>query len=531
MAIVSALLNGSVSGDSNQQKLLVCAQSNGAIDEILERLSKGLWTDNGVYQKPPAGSIVRTGLGYRLRQREKKVAAFCVETMVEEELGGDWQKEVDSLHAELQELQSRMGKNKSAMEELEKKRGSMSFSDNSQGLPSASPLRKAQQNQEERDGLKKQMDRDGRRIREIKEIIATKQRLRKEARAAKSLELISRARVVCATLSGSGSEILRQQNLTFETVIIDEAAQAVEVATLIPLKNRCRQCILVGDPNQLPATVVSKEASQRKFDQPLFSRLQQAGHKVLMLDIQYRMHPAIAAFPSAHFYQSKLKNGENVLSGDYQKPFHSDPIFPPLAFFDVSDTCEISKGQSVYNKKEALCLLKLLAHFLSSHSSSVTTIGIIAPYNGQRSHILQEIQRSSYQYPKGTVFMVDTVDGFQGREVDVLFFSATRTSRLGFLADVRRLNVALTRPKFGLYIFGYSPLLSSNEAWSALIEHTKKSNCYFETENGDNLIHKSKSAPVKPSVPSSRREMTDIERAINVLNKQPQKSRIILEKN
>ena len=112
--------------------------------------------------------------------------------------------------------------------------------------------------------------------------------------------MLESANIVFTTLSSSGLGILEDLNLeeyTFETVVVDEAAQAIEVSNLIPLRFGCKQCVMVGDPKQLPATVFSRAAAAHSFERSLFERLEKAGHPVTMLDTQYRCHPSIAEFP------------------------------------------------------------------------------------------------------------------------------------------------------------------------------------------------------------------------------------------
>lgn len=122
--------------------------------------------------------------------------------------------------------------------------------------------------------------------------------------------ILQGANIVCATLSGSAHNVLLQTKMYFETVIIDEAAQSVELSALIPLKYGCKQCIMVGDPNQLPPTVLSQEAANFKYEQSLFVRMfTNFPDRVHMLNVQFRMHPEISKFPSDEFYKSKLKDG------------------------------------------------------------------------------------------------------------------------------------------------------------------------------------------------------------------------------
>jgi len=131
-------------------------------------------------------------------------------------------------------------------------------------------------------------------------------------RAELKRKILLRADVVCATLSASGYDILNDIPEGFETVIIDEAAQSVEPSTLIPLKYNCKRCILVGDPLQLPPTVISQTAKQAGYERTLFERMQKLNCNVVMLSIQYRMHPQISVFPSNQFYASRLMDYQTM---------------------------------------------------------------------------------------------------------------------------------------------------------------------------------------------------------------------------
>lgn len=118
--------------------------------------------------------------------------------------------------------------------------------------------------------------------------------------------LLEEADIVGSTLSYSGSAVFARLNRKFDVVVIDEAAQAVEPSTLIPFMNGAKRVYLVGDPNQLPATVLSARASEYSYSKSLFKRLMLAGYPIHMMNVQYRMHPDISAFPSKEFYGGRL---------------------------------------------------------------------------------------------------------------------------------------------------------------------------------------------------------------------------------
>ncbi|GKC73465.1 helicase Sen1 [Tanacetum coccineum] len=243
---------------------------------------------------------------------------------------------------------------------------------------------------------------------------------------------------------------------------------------------------MVGDPKQLPATVLSDVASKYLYQCSMFERLQKAGHPVTMLTKQYRMHPEICRFPSLHFYDGNLVNGDGMSSKE--KPFHKTEGLGPYLFFDIADGQELhgKNSGSLYNECEADAAVELVRFFRKSYPSEFIggRIGIITPYRSQLS-----LLRSRFSAAFGSYIMdemeLNTVDGFQGREVDILVVSTVRAGAteemnsrksIGFVADVRRMNVALTRAKHSLWILGNVRTLQTNKNWGALVNDAKDRN-------------------------------------------------------
>ena len=281
---------------------------------------------------------------------------------------------------------------------------------------------------------------------------------------------LRRAEIVLTTLSYSGLDIFSRIERHFDVVVIDEAAQAVEPSTLIPLRHNCRQLFLVGDPVQLPATILSTRAVENTYDMSLFERLMVNDYKVNLLQTQYRMHPSLRAFPSKTFYHNIVKDGENVKYSTLRK-WHERNFFGPLAFYDVSDTKDQLIGTSFMNQRQASCVVELVQFLLQeypeiipSHQSSNTTtimddndninnatptttttttannnnnnnkqrnqssmvneetlIGIISPYKAQIEEI-KELLIESLGEDTASKINVNTVDGFQGRERDIIIY-------------------------------------------------------------------------------------------------------------
>ncbi|EPR58194.1 RNA-directed RNA polymerase [Toxoplasma gondii ME49] len=313
------------------------------------------------------------------------------------------------------------------------------------------------------------------------------------ALAAIKAEILQESRIVCATLSVSGCRDIAAATEAFDTVVIDEASQGVEMSTLIPLRLGCRRLILVGDPRQLPATIFSRVAIQHRYDQSLFQRLEAAGHKVNMLSVQYRMHPCISKFASSTFYQNQLQDAENIVGLVRPPiPWYSIPIFKPLVFFAIN-TSHTEENTSLINVDEAnfVCqLVDLLKRIFVAlgRTDWEGKLAIISPYAQQVSLLRQRIKAQlRITDNKACPIDVNTVDGFQGQEKDLIIFSAVRAqytnpttaqtklnTSIGFLADERRINVALTRGRTNLWIVGNGRFLMSNHHWRCLWKYTKE---------------------------------------------------------
>mmetsp|Transcript_18961 Transcript_18961/g.45461 ORF Transcript_18961/g.45461 Transcript_18961/m.45461 type:complete len:406 (+) Transcript_18961:3-1220(+) len=297
------------------------------------------------------------------------------------------------------------------------------------------------------------------------------------------LAVLNEAQIVCTTLSCAGYTMFSQLKVGFDTVLIDEAAQAVEVSTLIPLKYGCRRLILIGDPEQLPATVFSQVATQHNYEQSLFQRLQLGGQRVTMLTTQYRMHPHISRFPGARFYLGALTDAAH-LSEACEREWHKLRCFAPYVVYDVADGKATASNSSWLNETEA-CLAMLIArHLVEAYPRTISplSIGIVTPYNGQVRHI-RRLFASEFGDEMGSQFEVNSVDGFQGREKDIMILSCVRSDQgsqwrgIGFLKDERRVNVMLTRAKFSAFVLGHGETLKQDKLWGALFEDAAARGC------------------------------------------------------
>ena len=293
-------------------------------------------------------------------------------------------------------------------------------------------------------------------------------------------DILDNADVICATCIGSGHLLLDGRR--FPRVLIDEATQATEPATLVPIVRGCKQLVLVGDHKQLPPTVISSRAEKMGLNISLFERLIQLGVNSTMLLEQYRMHPCIAEFPSIQSYEGLLKN---AIFED-KRPTPIGLIWPdfenPVAFLPVEGGEIVSQdGHSKANPTEAGWVLKMVESILQGQDISPHEIGIITPYNGQ-VRAIRDLMESSGGMEKGGKWEgieVRSVDGYQGREKEVIILSAVRSNpegNVGFLDDSRRLNVALTRAKRGLVVIGDPKTLRNQRDWDFWLTWAEQQN-------------------------------------------------------
>ncbi|KAM7291600.1 uncharacterized protein ISCGN_028173 [Ixodes scapularis] len=292
------------------------------------------------------------------------------------------------------------------------------------------------------------------------------------------LKILRKANVVLSTLNSCRSRLLeeafgRASPQCFSSVIVDEATQCTEVETLLCLQYRTSRLVLIGDPLQLPATVLSRHAVQLNFQESLFERFYKClenekkggAQAVFMLTDQRRMHSEICSFPSRYFYDGKLQPVAGL-----DASYASFPLNPYLVF-NVLGSPEMNDGSStsMANHGEAEFVVRL-CHTVRKVVGPGTSICVITFYRAQKTTISELLQRDSS-------FEVNTVDGFQGQERDVVVLSCVRASHpmgyIGFVADARRLNVSITRARKALFICGHLDTLKDSLEWSALIKDAR----------------------------------------------------------
>lgn len=315
-----------------------------------------------------------------------------------------------------------------------------------------------------------------------------KREMRQESRAliadARRLEeqvatsILDHATVVCATLTGIDAAILSDRR--FDLAVIDEAGQTTEPACWIPLL-RSDRLVLAGDPFQLPPTVVSTEAAQEGFAVSLLERLMAAqGEKISRrLTIQYRMHEQIAAFSSAEFYDGSLAPDASVathLLSDLPGIEPDDFTSSPLEFVDTAGAGydeEIEPdGESRLNPQEAIVVQRRVTQLLEQ-GIAAHDIAVISPYAAQVRHLRELLDVDDLE--------IDTVDGFQGREKEAVIISLVRSNArgdIGFLGDIRRMNVALTRARRKLIAIGDSATIGGQAFYGRLLSHFESHGAY-----------------------------------------------------
>ena len=325
---------------------------------------------------------------------------------------------------------------------------------------------------------------------EVGELSDRDQRKWRSLRSRTEREILQAADVICCTCVGAGDP--RLKNFRFRQVLIDEATQAIEAEALIPVSLGAKQVVFVGDHCQLGPVVMCKSAAKAGLTQSMFERLVLIGNRPIRLQVQYRMHPSLSEFPSNMFYEGSLQNGvtesdrlllnEPNYKGkeDFPWPVPSKPMF----FYSIQGMEEISaSGTSYLNRTEASYVEKVVTHLLRM-GVTPQQIGVVTPYDGQKKYITESMRRSgALASSLYEAIEVASVDAFQGREKDFILVSCVRSSEsqgIGFLSDPRRLNVALTRARLGLILFGNPRVLSKNALWAALLLHFKESDTLVE---------------------------------------------------
>jgi superfamily I DNA and/or RNA helicase len=305
-------------------------------------------------------------------------------------------------------------------------------------------------------------------------------------------DLLQNSDVICSTLVGSSHPTLRGKR--FKTVFIDEAGQALEPACWIPIL-RSERIIFAGDHLQLPPTIKSNEAARLGLSKTLFEKgIEKHPNQSSMLQVQYRMHEDIMKFSSQYFYNDELVAHDSVKK-ELLRPNQS-----PVEYIDTAGAGYV-EGQdketlSRFNHEEAQMLIRQVEKLVEEIGveewlQQRITMAIITPYRAQVDYILKLAEASPVIEPLHGLISINTVDAFQGQERDVIAISFVRSNdkgEVGFLNDIRRTNVAMTRAKKKLIMIGDSATLGAHPFYLELIDYVQQKEFYksvFELMSGD----------------------------------------------
>ena len=299
-------------------------------------------------------------------------------------------------------------------------------------------------------------------------------------------DIFGQARVIASTLVGAGNKLLDGHK--FGTLFIDEAAQALEAACWIPIR-RASRVIFAGDHCQLPPTVKSLDALKGGLGTTLMERIvNNKPECVSLLEVQYRMNDEIMQFSSDYFYHGKMRSAPEVA----HRVIHEGDA--PILWFDTSainlgeDEQDNFREQFIgetfgrVNKGEAGLTLSLLQIYFQRVGKQYILdnridVGIISPYRAQVQYIKRLIRKRAFFKPFRHLITVNTVDGFQGQERDVILISLVRANdmgQIGFLRDLRRMNVAITRARMKLFILGDAPTMTRHPFYRRLFNYIQR---------------------------------------------------------
>ena len=297
-------------------------------------------------------------------------------------------------------------------------------------------------------------------------------------------DIFQRTQVVASTLVGASGASLK--GMKFPVVFIDEAGQGLEPATWIPIL-RTDKVVLAGDHCQLPPTIKSFEAAKAGLSETLFEKaIKRQDQASKMLNLQYRMPELIMGFSAGQFYNKELKAAPNTLD------HYLSPDEPVMTFIDTAGSGFTEEQEeetlSTYNAEEARFTINVLEGLLERIGTNAFleqqwTVGLISPYRAQVRRMKELLAEGDFKSIRTIeeLLTVDSIDAFQGQERDVIVISLVRSNpegEIGFLADVRRMNVALTRAKRKLIVIGDSSTLSSNPFYQDFLDYVEINNIY-----------------------------------------------------
>ncbi|XP_076178494.1 uncharacterized protein LOC143152358 isoform X1 [Ptiloglossa arizonensis] len=461
--IVTQVLYGSnrYTNNGSPLKILVCAPSNAAIDEITMRLLQIRSTMKHVHSK--GFKMVRIGRAGAIHPIVKDISVTeLAKREVKRTTTNTNNIPLDSVDEEKSFLESKINAlkcelaNTQKMDEVYRQHVRMKLTDIT---------------------AKYELLLHRRPLKEInpKELV-------KIQRAAEN-RVLAHADIITCTLSSCYNNQMESVFVSdkhkISVCIVDEASQSCEAETLIPLMLRVNTLVLVGDSNQLPATILSPQAKQFGLDQSIFSRVQNAfefypSNPIIGLDMQYRMQHEICSWPNKFFYGGKLKT---AVARNESFPFQTYRILNINANQNNDNSSNTDEAQFVTNMIASMLI------FANFDKWECISIGIITPYNNQKSILQKKIAERmallSENIKKKIKLDVNTVDGFQGQERDVIIMSCVRSRGIGFLSDRQRLCVALTRAKHSLILCGNFNTFMRDPMWNSLLSDAKFRKIFF----------------------------------------------------
>lgn len=298
--------------------------------------------------------------------------------------------------------------------------------------------------------------------------------------------LFDEGQVICCTPVTSTNRALIKKN--FNTLFFDEASQALEPMVWIPLL-KCKRVIFSGDHFQLPPVVKSLDAKKEGLDVTLLDTCMKLENASSLLTRQYRMHNAIMSFSNSYFYKNELEADISVKDALLDATSDSDFLKLPIELVDTAgcsfDEMQNPETLSMLNRGEADLLYKHLNLLIDQYGYSKQqhhiTVGIISPYKEQIELLKEKLAEQDFtDKPIGHI-SVKTIDGFQGEERDVIYISLVRSnsnSEIGFLSDIRRMNVALTRAKKKLVVIMDTATVGNHPFYKAFTEYCEKNGFY-----------------------------------------------------
>lgn len=499
---------------AKKPRILVCTPSNAACDELMARVMKdGFCDGNGKVYKP---NIVRIGgdaaVDPRVKDRFLNSLVMRYSSMSEM----DWQNsylecvhKLQSVEREGRIMEASLSKTSS---QSEINAAAHALVDISQSV----------------DRVSKQVEK----LQACKPLVSGAKEGSFGRQAISEVEtlLLAEAEMVFSTLSSTQRKIFKDacSRAPFHTVLIDEAGQASEVATLQPLTAGAKSVVLVGDPQQLPATILSEAGKAVQMERSLFERLQRKGCPVALLSVQYRMHPEIRRFPSQHFYNGKLEDAKEVCDMP-SEPYHSTNFLGPYQVFDVAEGQEKrgKNGGSLSNAAEADLAAALYGRLMQELelqlASTTISVAVITPYREQKALLRKRFEELWGSKSLKNV-AIETIDSYQGRQVDVVILSCVRAGSgggLGFVNDVRRMNVAITRARRSLWILGALATLRANKEWKALIQDAEERKLVVSPACAEQLFPELDSLQ-KKNVPD-KKPMSSVSKSSNCVNLVPMK--------